>query len=315
MTVAVLGEALVDLIATDEGAFHAHLGGSPYNVAIALARQGESVHYLSPLSDDGFGDQLYAALTAEGVTLPLERRSTWPTSLALVKIDSLGQANYRLYREGVADKDIELDELLALLPDNLSLFHTGSLAITPSQLPKIRGLFQNLRDKGIPISIDLNIRLKGSIDRERYLSGVRSLLPLVDIVKASDEDLAAFELGADANSVAEWFYGEMSGGLLILTRGAEGASLLSSTGWTHASGQVVHNPGDTVGAGDTFHAAFLSQLLSCAQSSDKFLMLNIEQQKTALQFAGIAAAINVGRMGCCPPYRAEVIEQLEQQTP
>ena len=312
MTVAVLGEALVDLIATSEGAFHAHLGGSPYNVAIALARQGAAVHYISPLSDDDFGDQLHAALTAEHVTLPLTRRSAWPTSMALVKIDNEGQANYRLYREGVADKDIELEELLTLLPSNLRLFHTGSLAITPSQLPKIRGLFKALRRRGVPISIDLNIRLKGSIDREQYLAGVRSLLPLVDIVKASDEDLAAFELSRDASETAELFYSEMIGGMLILTRGAHGASLLSSNGWTHTSGQTVERLGDTVGAGDTFHAAFLSQLLNNAQSEDDLLVMDAQQQKAALQFASTAAAINVGRIGCCPPYRAEVIAQLEQ---
>ena len=59
--IAVLGEALVDLILA-EGAYQPHLGGSPFNVALGLARQGADVCYLSPFSEDSFGDQLKAML-------------------------------------------------------------------------------------------------------------------------------------------------------------------------------------------------------------------------------------------------------------
>ena len=62
MSIAVLGEALIDFIVGSDGAYRPHLGGSPYNVAIGLARQGMDVSYLSPLSNDTFGDQFYAAL-------------------------------------------------------------------------------------------------------------------------------------------------------------------------------------------------------------------------------------------------------------
>ena len=142
MTVAVLGEALIDLIVGDDGAYRPHLGGSPYNVAIGLARQGTPVSYMSPFSDDDFGGQLLNALQSEGVNTPISRRSLWPTSLALVTLDAAGLPAYRIYREGIADKDIAFEEIEANLPANLQVFHTGSLAVTPSQLPKIRRLFE-----------------------------------------------------------------------------------------------------------------------------------------------------------------------------
>ena len=87
MTIAVLGEALIDFIVGDDGAYRPHLGGSPYNLAIGLARQGVDVSYLSSLSDDTFGDKLHESLLSEGVQVPLKRRSLWPTSLALVTVD------------------------------------------------------------------------------------------------------------------------------------------------------------------------------------------------------------------------------------
>ncbi len=40
MTIAALGEALIDLIVGEDGAYRPHLGGSPYNVAVGLARKG-----------------------------------------------------------------------------------------------------------------------------------------------------------------------------------------------------------------------------------------------------------------------------------
>ena len=88
MNVAVLGEALIDLIDRDDGTYSPHLGGSPYNVGIGLARQGVSVTYLSPFSDDSFGDRLRDSMLQEGVNLPIARRSLWPTSLALITVDS-----------------------------------------------------------------------------------------------------------------------------------------------------------------------------------------------------------------------------------
>jgi len=121
MAIAVLGEALIDFIVGDDGAYRPHLGGSPYNVAIGLARQGIDVSYLSSLSDDSFGDQLLGSLLKEGVQIPLKRRSLWPTSLALVTINEQHQPDYRLYREGVADKDTSFEEIVGNLPEKLRI--------------------------------------------------------------------------------------------------------------------------------------------------------------------------------------------------
>ena len=308
MTVAVLGEALIDLIAGDDGAYRPHLGGSPYNVAIGLARQGIEVSYLSPFSDDTFGDQLYAALRKEGVHMPITRRSLWPTSLALVTIDARGMPAYRLYREGIADKDTSFEEIGANLPPNLRVFHTGSLAITPSQVPKVRRLIEVMREKGVVVSMDVNIRLRASIDTEAYLEGVRSLLPLADIVKASDEDLEPFRFAADTRKAAQAAYGEMGSGMLLLTEGKGGALLYTASGVIEKKAYPIAHVEDTVGAGDTFHSAFLAAL--CRSEAIKGPYREIDQGVLgdAVDFACAAAAINVSRVGCNPPTRREVEE-------
>lgn len=310
MKFAVLGEALIDFMMGEDGAYRPHLGGSPYNVAISLARQGMQVNYLSKLSDDCFGQQLADSLLGEGVALASYPRSLRPTSLAIVTIDANGQPSYRLYREGIADKDTSLDEVLDTLPDDLTVFHTGSLAITPSQLPKIRRIFEVLKQRGVLISVDINIRLGASLDNSAYLDGVRSLLPLADIVKASDEDLLAFNSPASPVSLAHRFFDEMGSGLFILTEGTGGALLISHAGTVQKKAYPVASVVDTVGAGDTFHSAFLAKLVR-----DGNIDFNDQQEgsaryldgcERALDFACAAAAINVSRAGCSPPTFDEV---------
>jgi fructokinase len=306
VSIAVLGEALIDFIVGDDGAYRPHLGGSPFNVAIGLARQGVPVSYLSPFSDDAFGDRLRDALIAEGVALPLDRRSLWPTSLALVTIDEAGLPTYRLYREGIADKDTSFEEIADNLPADLEIFHTGSLAITPSQLPKIREVFALLRERGVLISIDLNIRLRASVDTAAYLAGVRGLLPAADIVKASDEDIEAFAIDADARTSAEVIFEEMAGGILLLTEGRGGAVLRTERGMIEKHAYPIAKIEDTVGAGDTFHAAFLAAM--CGHGAPAELMAEPDEGifGAAVDFACAAAAINVSRKGCSPPTADEV---------
>lgn len=306
MSIAVLGEALIDMIVGDDGAYRPHLGGSPYNVAIGLARQGIPVSYLSVLSDDCFGDRLYAALTRENVAVPIGRRSLWPTSLAMVTIDDHGMPSYRLYREGIADKDTSQKEVLANLPDDVRLFHTGSLAITPSQLPKIRKLFKALHQKNILISIDINIRLRASIDSRKYIDGVKSLLEQADIVKASDEDLDALNLDPDPRAAAARAHGLMKSGLLLLTEGRGGAVLLGAGQAIEKKAYPIARVEDTVGAGDTFHAAFLASLYrsGCLDASPDECPPG--KLAAAVDFACAAAAINVSRKGCSPPTAEEV---------
>ncbi len=306
MSVAVLGEALIDFIVGDDGAYRPHLGGSPYNVAIGLARQGASASYLSPFSDDTFGDQLHDSLVAEGVVVPHSRRSLWPTSLALVTIDEKGLPSYRLYREGIADKDTSFEEIQANLPPELKIFHTGSLAITPSQLPKIRRLFELLRSQGVLISVDINIRLRASIDTDAYLAGVRSLLGMADIVKASDEDLEAFGLDKDPRKAAAIAYEDMGSGMLVLTEGRGGALLINEHGTIEKSSYPIAHVEDTVGAGDTFHSAFLAALLRTGKLDKSISEISQDVLGDAVDFACAAAAINVSRKGCSPPTEAEV---------
>ena len=155
MTVAIIGEAIIDFIANLQGEYHPHLGGSPYNVAIGLARNGESVSYLSPFSSDNFGELMRRSLAPRGCA------SSAAAALALSNLPCLSlqrceqTAKLHPISRGHCRQRYHLWlEIVAQLPADLTLLHTGSLAITPSQLPKIRELSQLIRRRSIVISLD-----------------------------------------------------------------------------------------------------------------------------------------------------------------
>src|SRR5207248_7995396 len=82
--VTVIGEALIDLVPADEtGDYRAHAGGSPFNVAVALARLRERTALMARLSDHGFGQLLRDRAAAEGIDLAGTARANEPATLAV----------------------------------------------------------------------------------------------------------------------------------------------------------------------------------------------------------------------------------------
>jgi len=315
MTIAILGEAIIDLIPDPDRGYKPYPGGSPYNVAIALARQQESVSYISPFSEDTFGDLLHKGLTKEKARSPLLRRSRNPTSIAVITTDQADHPTYQLYRQGIADKDISFSEIEAHLPSDLKIMHTGSLALTPSQLPKIRKLLQLMNERSITVSLDINIRLGATQDTAAYLQGVRSLLPFADIVKTSDEDLEPFEFAPTALEAAKIAFQEMGSGILVLTQGQADTVLFTAEATLKQKPQTLANIQDAIGAGDSFYAAFLAflcrkQLWHLDVIRNPIEAIGIATLQDALRFANAAAAINLSRIGCSPPILREIEDFL-----
>ena len=127
--ILVGGENLMDMIQTGrQGAnalFEAVPGGSPYNLAMAIGRQGQRIGYLTPISKDANGQHLAAHITASQVEL-LAGRVDAPTSLAMVALED-GVPTYAFYREGTAERQVSLSALSGHLDMDVSLFHIGCL--------------------------------------------------------------------------------------------------------------------------------------------------------------------------------------------
>ncbi|MBA6294484.1 carbohydrate kinase [Colwellia sp. MB02u-9] len=306
--VAVFGEALFDMIEQENDDYRPFIGGSPYNVARSFSRQGLDCSYLSPISTDIFGDKIYQSAVKEGINIPVNNRSMQKTSLALVYKDEQGNPDYSLYRKSVADLDISAEQLLDMLPKDLDLFHTGSLALVPGMLEVLIPVMTVLKSRGVKISIDVNVRKGVEIDHGKYVAAIAQFFTFADIVKVSDEDLQLQDLTGDPEHLASAMLKQMTNGMVVLTLGEQGAHFITETLNIKQDVFKAVPMGDTVGAGDTFFSAMLAQLLR-----DNALTPSAKQEDLAyaLKFGSLAAAINVSKIGCQPPTHQAVLSKLD----
>ena len=242
----VCGEALFDVFATGETptgmAMDARIGGSPFNVAIGLARLGQPVAFLSQISRGFLGERLMRALAAEGVAASTVQRSEAPTTLSLIGVDAQGVPSYAFYGEGCADRLLD-ESALAALPQGVKAINFGSYAtVVGSTAATQRTLVERSQGRAL-IAYDPNIRLNVEPRLEVWRTQIEWMLPRTQLLKVSDEDLrlvwpglapAEFAARALAQGVA----------LVVVTRGGEGAS---GAGLAHCvkitnSRAIVMNP-------------------------------------------------------------------------
>lgn len=310
MSVIVAGEALVDLVPQDGGSLLPLLGGSPYNVAVGAGRLATPTHYLGVLSNDRFGEQLAQRLTSDGVDLDLATRSETPTTLAVVHLDDDARASYAFYLDGTSAGTFG-DAAPAELPVDAAL-HVSLGAVTLVTDPAgvaTRALLERERGRRL-LSLDPNVRPTVIDDLASYARVVDEVVRGLDLVKVSDEDLAALHPDRDPLDVAaDW---AVSGpGLVVVTRGPDGATAL------RPDGEHIEVPGrrvdvvDTVGAGDAFTSGLLSWLddHGALAGREALAALDAAAIRNALERAIQVAAITCTRPGADPPRRSELTSE------
>lgn len=308
----ICGEALLDVFqgeATRTGmTLDANVGGSPFNLAVGLARLGQPAAFFSAISTGFAGERLMHALVSEGVNTQAVTRLDAPTTLSLIGLDANGVPSYAFYGEGCADRLVRAQDLKRV-PAELALVNLGSYATVVEPVASTqRALVERERARGARsalIAYDPNIRLNVEPALARWRDQLDWMLPRTDLLKVSDEDLGL--LLPDTN-IDDFAARALAAGvkLVVVTRGAQGA-----VGW-NAQGRVEIEPlhvtvVDTVGAGDTFQAALITWLAEHdALAPNALNALSCDALRAALQFAARAAAITCSRRGADMPRRSEL---------
>ncbi|MFA9444216.1 carbohydrate kinase [Egicoccus sp. AB-alg6-2] len=307
--IVVVGEALVDLApAPGEAADARHPlpGGSPYNVAVGLGRLGSPTAYVGCLSRDPFGEQLATRLGREGVSLRLATRTDAPTTLAVVHLDDQGRASYGFYLTGTSAAELGVRHLDGWDATDAVHVSLGAITLTtPHAGAAVTELLSRDRGDGLR-SLDPNVRPTVIDDLQDYGARLEQLVPGLDLVKVSDEDLRLLHPDQDPVEVAHR-WAQNGPAAVVVTRGPDGAE-------AHlASGEVVEVAGlrvevvDTVGAGDAFTAGLLHALEARSALSRAGLeVLDVTAWREALQTAVRVAAITCTRPGADPPRADEL---------
>ena len=301
--ITVGGENLIDLVQiTEDGGvqeFRALPGGSQYNCASALGRLGTRPHYITPISTDSLGELLADTLEESRVVVTSERVDA-PSSLAVVTLQD-GQPSYQFYRDGTAERRISAESLGAVIPADTRVFQIGSLSLCDGDDADVWAkLFIELAQQGVACTLDPNVRPAFVTDPATYRSRLEGMIKVASLVKLSDEDLGWLYPDADPETKAVELAAGSQAQLFVLTKGSQGASLITHSHRVEVEAAPVTVLQDTVGAGDTFMAALIYQFLQSPDFTSETVIRDVGH------FAAKAAAINCERVGCNPPSLDEI---------
>ena len=296
MKILAFGELLCDMTGKANYTYEMHAGGAPANAAVAAKRAGAAeVGIVTKVGADFFGSYLLDLMEKEGIDTEnafVSRKIN--TTLAFVTLTE-GEREFSFYR--LADKEITEEEAEKVSYPENGIFHFGSLSLTGE--PILRAALKAValaKKQGAIVSFDVNYRANLWSDPMVAKKKILSVLPLVDLVKVSEEE-ATFLTGiSDPFDAA---YGVMALGAknVVLTMGKEGSLFVNDTVSAAVHG-IKAEVCDTTGAGDCFYGTFLAGVAARGGLSGI-----TEEEVSALLFrSNVAGAMSTEHFGAIDSY-------------
>ncbi|GGD98635.1 carbohydrate kinase [Aureimonas endophytica] len=301
------GDAHIDMVPLrlPDGivAYRPFPGGSCFNIAVALRRLGVPAGFVGALSTDFLGDLLRERFAAEGIDISRVTTGEEETTLALVSAE-VAAPRYVFYDQASASRHWRPAPGLADLA-GIEAVHFGSVTLIGEPAAGRYESFAREARRHCLVTLDPNCRPSLVRDAAAYRARIDRMARGSDIVRMSDEDADYLYPGRSAAAIAADL--RASGvALVVVTAAAAGATAFAASGERHVPAAPV-DVADTIGAGDTFFAAFLTALRQAGRLSRPGLgALAGEDLAAALRFAAKAAAVTCSRPGADPPRLAEL---------
>lgn len=297
--IIALGEPMVEFVRqTDATApfYLRGLGGDTSNAAIAAARQGASVGYLTALGADPFGDSVLGAWADEGIDASaIQRDPAAPTGIYFVDPDPAGRY-FTYYRAGSAASLMKPEALPVAYLEGAKILHLSGITLAvsvPMRETALRAV-EIAANAGVSVSIDTNLRLKlWPLEQARAV--IHAAMAHARIAVTSIDDSADLTGLNDPAEIAA-FYQSLGPEIVLVTMGAEGCFLAVGPSHHHIPAAPA-TPVDSTGAGDSFAGAFLAWWLELGDAVE------------AAHRAAIVAAGTVSGLGAVDPIprRADVL--------
>ncbi len=324
MDIVCLGELLVDMFPAETGrrltevtAFNPKPGGAPANVAVAARRLGAQTAFIGKVGEDLFGYHLAEVLADEHVeTRGIRYDAEARTTMAIIAKPDAHTAEFVFYRNPGADTRLQPDELDVELLQNTRAFHFGSLSLTDE--PVRSATYEAVRiagEAGALLSYDVNYRPTLWSNPDDALRAAQDMVPRVNLLKVNETELALLaevdRVEADQavlDTAADILLAK-GPELIIVTLGQHGSYFRCAAGSSFIPPFVVETV-DSVGCGDSFIAALLTQIV--VPHSDWHEALTVETMQTAMRYANAAGALTATKQGVIPalPTSAQVTEFL-----
>jgi fructokinase len=257
--ITCFGEVLWDVFPN-----HQKIGGAPLNVALRLHSFGHDVAMISGLGNDQLGTELLNYINEHGLkTNTVQITDVFKTGEVQVSLNDKGSASYSIDFPAAWD-NILLTETSIDVVKTSDAFVFGSLA---SRYEVSKNTLLELLNHASYKIFDLNLR------SPHYTQELISdLMNKADFIKFNDDELyeASAYLGSKYRSMEQnihFISQKTNTKHICVTKGNHGAVLLYDDKFYYNSGYFIKVI-DTVGAGDSFLASLISQLLNKAHPQE-----------------------------------------------
>ena len=305
-----IGEALIDFIPDKTGcdfenvtSFSPKTGGAPANVCGAFSVLGGKSKIITQLGDDPFGRKIEKELKSFGIdTSFISFTDKANTALAFVSLEKNGNRTFSFYRNPSADMLFDKEQIADNMFDDAYALHFCSVSLGDFPMKEAhKAAIEIAAKKDTIISFDPNLRFPLWKSKEELNKTVHEFIPLSDIIKISDEELA-FLTGEEEieNALPQLFTGNVK--LIIYTCGSKGAYAYTKTQKAFSPCQKV-NAIDTTGAGDGFIGSFLFGLKSLEKTKDTLEKITKEELEKMLHFSNQFCGESVQHNGAIDSYK------------
>jgi len=287
--IVFLGEPLFELNqAPGENVFRPGFGGDTSNAAIAAARQGAKVGYLTAIGADPFGQSFMELWAEEGVDVSAVVQSQVAhTGLYFVRHGPEGHT-FSYLRAGSAASRMTPQDIPDGFIEGSKMLHASGIsqAISSSAADTVFAAMRAARGAGVTVSYDTNLRLRlWPLDRARAV--IHAAAALVDILLPGIDDAMHLTGLADPDRIVDTYLG-LGPRIVALTLGTRGV-LVATAERRETIPPWPVSPVDATGAGDAFDGAFLAEYL---RHGDPFV---------AARYANLAAALSAEGYGAVAP--------------
>ena len=291
LDIICLGEPMVEFTrlasttAAMTATYQQGFGGDTSNVAIAAARQGAAVGYVTAIGRDTFGDALLQLWQREGIdTSHVQRHATAKTGLYFIIPHPDGRS-FTYMRDGSAASRMTPADLPEAYIASARILHISAIsqAISNSACDAVFQAIDIARRHQVLVSYDSNLRLNlWPLARARAVT--HEAMRFCDIALPSIDDSRELTGLTEADDIVD-FYLAAGARIVALKRGAEGALVATTTARRVIPAYPVE-PVDSTGAGDAFDGAFLAAYLT---GSDPFAAAERAAVVAALTTCGYGA--------------------------
>lgn len=299
LDVIPIGRVAIDFNPTDmnkplseSSNFNKYVGGSPANIAVGLARLGAKCGFIAKVSDDQFGDYVENYFKNDGIDVSHISRCKNGENLGLTFTEILSptQSSILMYRDGVADLQVDVDDVdEEYIKSAKAVVISGTaLCCSPSREAALKTLFL-AKKNGVVVIFDIDYRSYTWKNKDEISLYYSIAAKNSDIILGSREEFDLTEAlegkcASDEESAERWFsYGNK---LIIIKHGKEGSVAYLNDGSAYKVKPFPVQMLKGFGGGDGYASSFI------------YSLLNGKEIDKALEFATASASMLVSAHSC-----------------